>query len=71
MATKLSSCHYVCVNPALSTSLQSAATVSRIFHPNLLEMACDSVIGLLAMPQSVRFEPFAKACIVENVFDYI
>ncbi|VDK39183.1 unnamed protein product [Taenia asiatica] len=71
MATKLSSCHYVCVSPALSTSLQSAATVSRIFHPNLLEVACDSVIGLLAMPRSVRFEPFAKACIVENVFDYV
>lgn len=71
MATKLSTCHYACVNPALSTSLQSAATVSRIFHPNLLEIACDSVIGLLTITQSVRFEPFAKACIVENVFDYV
>lgn len=45
--------------------------MSRIFHPNLLELACDAIVGLLATPQSMRFEPFAKACIVENVFDYI
>ncbi|KAM3187878.1 hypothetical protein ACTXT7_001375 [Hymenolepis weldensis] len=62
---------YTSVSPNISTTLQSAAIVSRIFYPNLLEFACDSVVGLLATPQSVRFEPFAKACIVENVFDYI
>ncbi|KAM7535694.1 hypothetical protein Aperf_G00000102626 [Anoplocephala perfoliata] len=65
------SCQYTFVNPNISATLQSAEIVSRIFRPNLLELACDAVVGLLATPQSVRFESFAKACIVENVFDYI
>ena len=71
MAAKMPYSHYACVNPAISVSLQSAATVSNIFNPNLLELACDFVIGQLAAPQSVRFEPFAKSCIVENAFDYM
>ncbi|VUZ48330.1 unnamed protein product, partial [Hymenolepis diminuta] len=62
---------YTSVSPNISTTLQPASIVSRIFYPNLLESACDSVVGLLATPQSVRFEPIAKACIVGNVFDYI
>ncbi len=71
MIGKLSSCQYSYVNPSISNSLQSSAIVGRIFQPNLLELACDSIIDLLATPQDVHFDAFAKACIVENIFDYI